>query len=104
MEGEIKCTQTHVITQMKKKKEKESHCKMGSSCGLAVALLSTADGAGFILFHRQEERNPREETSVRPTQGKKKLGYMLKTLRSFITVCVIWRCSYFFYFFFANEL
>lgn len=48
MEGEIKCTQTHVITQMKKKKEKESHCKMGSSCGLAVALLSTADGAGFI--------------------------------------------------------
>lgn len=59
-------------TDGRKKKEKESHCKMGSSCGLAVALLSTADGAGFILFHRQEERNPREETSVRPTQGKKK--------------------------------
>lgn len=38
MEGEIKCTQTHVITQMKKKKEKESHCKMGSSCGLAATV------------------------------------------------------------------
>lgn len=49
---------------------------MGSSCGLAVVLLSTADGAGFILFRRQEERNPREETSVRPTQGKKTRLYI----------------------------
>lgn len=50
--------------------QKESDCKMGSSCGLAVELLSSPEGAGFILFHQQEERNPREGTSVRPMQSK----------------------------------
>lgn len=55
MEGENKHTQTQCFC----------------CCGLAVELQSAAEAVGFILFHRQEERNPREETSVK--QGKEAL-------------------------------
>lgn len=51
--------------------EKASRCEMSCCCGLVVELLSPAEGTGFISFHWREERNPREETSVK--QGKEAL-------------------------------
>lgn len=53
MEGENKHTQTQCFC----------------CCGLAVQLQSAAEAVGFILCHQQEEKNPREETLVKPKPG-----------------------------------
>lgn len=63
MEGENKRKLIVALNYTDENKQKKSHCNMSSYCGLAVA--------GFILFHRQEERNPREDLSVK--QGKEAL-------------------------------
>lgn len=70
MEGENKCTYK-LFFFLNYMDEKASRCEMSSCCGLAVELMSPAEGADFILCHWREERNPREETSVK--QGKEAL-------------------------------
>lgn len=71
MDGESKRTHKLTVCLNYTDGKKKSHCNMSSCCGLAVELLSPAESAGSTLFHRQEEKSPREETSVK--QGKEAL-------------------------------
>lgn len=59
MEGENK--HKLIVSLNNTDEENKSRCNMSSYCGLA--------GAGFILLHRQEERNPREDTLVKQGKG-----------------------------------
>lgn len=72
MEGENKRAHKVIVALNYTDEEfKKSHCNMSSYCGVDVA--------GFILFHRQEERNPREETLVKPRQSSKNMVLLLKS-------------------------
>lgn len=64
MDVENKHTQNLTVfpTQWKKK-----HTVIGA----VTVELSAVEAACFTLFHRQEEKNPREETLVKPRQNVK---------------------------------
>lgn len=55
----------HTLTVFLKQWGKKTHCNVSSFCGAAV------EAACFTLFHQREEKNPREETSVKPRQNEK---------------------------------